>query len=79
MEATHTDLIRAGCLGEVSHPFDTVIIAFLQDFQEAYVQPGSGEHENLKVDVDRRSRPWLPVGGRCKVRSCIQSTLRPTL
>ena len=54
---TYPYLIRPACLGQVSHPFDALIVTLLEDLQETHDQARRCEHEHLEVDVDRRARP----------------------
>ena len=56
---TYPYLIRPACLGQVSHPFDALIVTLLEDLQETHDQARRCEHEHLEVDIDGRSRPDL--------------------
>ena len=59
---TYTDLICPTRLREISYPLDTVIVALLEHFEEPYNKSRRGEHQDLEVHVDRRTRPYLTVG-----------------
>ena len=40
-------------LGDVSHPFDSLVIGFLEDLQESHMQPRRGEHRHLPIKKPR--------------------------
>jgi hypothetical protein len=77
--AAYPDLIAPARLGEIPHPLDAVVIALLKHLEEAHDEPGRREHQHLEVDVDRRSRPHLPVRRTRQVRGGRQRALLAAL
>lgn len=61
LELSHPDLVAPARFREISNPFHTVVIALLEDLQESDQKSRGRKHEYLKVNIDRRSRPRLPV------------------
>mmetsp|Transcript_7233 Transcript_7233/g.18899 ORF Transcript_7233/g.18899 Transcript_7233/m.18899 type:complete len:232 (-) Transcript_7233:1000-1695(-) len=63
MARSDTMLILPG-LGDVTHPLDRLVVGFLEDLEEAHVQPRCGKHGDLEVHHNRRAAPRLvPHGG----------------
>jgi hypothetical protein len=52
-------LIRPAGLGQISHPFDTMVVTFFEHLQKPHDQPRSGKHKHLEIDIDRWSSPDL--------------------
>ena len=59
--SAHPYLIASVCFGEIADPFYAVIIALLKDFEESNKDTRCREHEHLKINVDWRASPCLPV------------------
>jgi hypothetical protein len=66
--AAHPYLIRPAGLGQISHPFDTMVVTLFEHLQEPHDQPRSGKHKYLKIDIYRWSSPDLT--GRCAGKLC---------
>lgn len=45
------------CFCDISHPFDTSIIALLDHLQESHLKAGGSEHGNMEFHGDWRTRP----------------------
>jgi hypothetical protein len=77
--STHPYLIRPTGFGQVSHPFDTVIVAFLKYFQKPHNQPRRSKHKDLEVNVYGGSSPDLASCRAGKLRSPIERELLSSL
>lgn len=66
---TYSDLIRSTCFSEVPHPLDAIVVTLLEHLQESHDQTGGRVHQNLKINVNRRTGPYLSSGSACKLGS----------
>jgi len=77
--STHSYLIGPAGFGQVSHPFDTVIVALFENFQKPHDQPRRGKHKDLEINVYGRSSPDLTSRRAGKLRSPIECQLLSSL
>lgn len=57
--SAHPNLICSAGLGQISYPFDTMVVILLEHLQKAHDQSRGGEHKNLEIDVYGWSSPDL--------------------
>lgn len=76
---TYPNLIRPTRLRKISNPFDAVVIALLEDFQEAHNQTRRRKHQHLKVNVNRGPCPYLSMGCARQLSGCGQRYLLAAL
>jgi hypothetical protein len=77
--STHPYLIGSAGFGQVSHPFDTVIVALFKYFQKPHNQPRRGKHKDLEINVYGGSSPDLASCRAGKLRSPIERELLSSL
>jgi hypothetical protein len=77
--STHPYLIGPAGFGQVSHPFDTVIIALFKYFQKPHNQPRRGKHKDLEINIYGGSSPDLASCCTGKLRSPIERELLSSL
>jgi len=66
--SAHPYLICPARLGQISHPFDTMVATLFEHLQKPHDQPRRGKHKDLEIDVYRWSSPDLT--GRCAGKLC---------
>ena len=62
MQPTYPNLVATASFRKISDPLDAIVVAFLEDLQEAHQETRGGEHKHLKVHVDRWPCPCLSMG-----------------
>lgn len=77
--STHPYLIGSAGFGQVSHPFDTVIVALFKYFQKSHNQPRRSKHKDLEINVYGGSSPDLASCRAGKLRSPIERELLSSL
>ena len=77
--STHPYLVAPAGLGQVSHPFDTVIVTLFKYFQKPHNQPRRGKHKNLEINVYGGPSPDLASCRAGKLRSPIERELLSSL
>jgi hypothetical protein len=77
--STHPYLIGPAGFGQISHPFDTVIVALFKHFQKPHNQPRRGKHKDLEINVYGGSSPDLASCRAGKLRSTIERELLSSL
>jgi len=63
--SAHPYLICSAGLGQISHPFDTMVVTLFEYLQKAHDQTRRGKHKNLEIDVYGWSSPDL-AGSRAR-------------
>lgn len=77
--STHPYLIGPARFGQVSHPFDTVIVALFKYFQKPHNQPRRSKHKDLEINVYGGSSPDLASCRAGKLRSPVERELLSSL
>ena len=77
--STHPYLIRPAGFSQVSHPFDTVIVALFKHFQKPHNQPRRSKHKDLEINVYGGSSPDLACCRAGKLRIPVERELLSSL
>ena len=77
--STHPYLIGPASFGQVSHPFNTVIVTLFKYFQKPHNQPRRGKHKDLEINVYWGPSPDLASCRAGKLRSPIERELLSSL
>lgn len=77
--STYPYLIGPAGFGQVSYPFDAVIVVLFKYFQKPHNQPRRSKHKDLEINVYGRSSPDLASRRAGKLRSPVERELLSSL